>query len=85
MQHKVNESNLLANDSVLRHDGEVGAGDDVPVAGGGNEDVGTVGSILHGGDLVTSHGGLEGVDGVDLGDQDTGTVGAEGLGALQRG
>jgi hypothetical protein len=42
-----------------------------------------VSSILHGGDLVTSHGSLEGVDGVDLGDQDTGTVRAEGLGALQ--
>lgn len=73
----------VADDSILGHDREVLAGDDVPVSGGGNEDVGAGSSILHGGDLETGHGSLEGVDGVDLGDQDTGTVGAEGLGALK--
>ena len=57
--------------------------DDIPVTGGGNEDVGAVSSIFHGGDLVTGHGSLESVDGVDFGDEDAGTIRLEGLGALE--
>jgi hypothetical protein len=73
----------LADDGVLGHGVEVLATDDVTAASGGDEDV-TLGSgILHGGDLETGHRGLEGVDGVDLGDDNTGTVRAEGLGALR--
>jgi len=34
-----------------------------------------------GGDLVALHRGLEGADGVDLGDDDTGALGGSGLGA----
>lgn len=71
----------VADDGVLLHDGEVLAGDDVTVSGGGDEDVGLGGSLLHGGDLVAGHGGLEGVDGVNLGDDDARSVRAEGLGA----
>lgn len=73
----------VGDDGILRHDLEVLAGDDVPVTGGGDEDVGLGGSLLHGHNLVTSHGGLESVDGVDLGDEDTGTVGPEGVSALE--
>lgn len=72
----------LANNSVLGHDFKVLASDNVTVTSGRNKDVGAGGSVLHGAHFVTGHGGLEGVDGVNLGDEDTGTVSAEGLGAL---
>lgn len=72
----------VANDGILEHDGEVGAGDDVPVTGGGDEEVGAGSGLLHRGDLVTGHGSLEGVDGVDLGDENTSTVRAERLSTL---
>ena len=58
--------------------------DDVPVTGGGNEKVGAGGSFLHSGDLVAGHGSLEGVDRVDLGDQNTSAIGAERLSTLGR-
>ena len=76
--------NILRNNSVLRHDLEVLCGDDIPVTGGGDEDVGTRSSFLHGRDLVASHRGLKGIDGVNLGDQDTRAIGAERLGALKQ-
>lgn len=72
----------LADDGILGHDLEVLATDDVAAAGGGNEDVSLGSGLLHGDDLETGHGSLEGVDGVDLGDNDTRSVGAERLGAL---
>jgi hypothetical protein len=72
----------LADDGVLGHGGEVLATDDITAAGGGDEDV-TLGSgLLHSGDLETGHRGLEGVDGVDLGDNNAGAVRTERLGAL---
>lgn len=74
--------NSLADDGVLGHDGHVSASKDVTAAGGGDEDVAAVGDVLHGGDLVAGHGGLEGVDGVDLGDDDASTVRGERLGTL---
>lgn len=49
-------------------------GDDIPVTGSGNKDIRPVSSLLHGANFVTCHGGLEGIDGVDLGDEDTSTV-----------
>lgn len=58
----------------------MGASDDVPAASGGNEDVTTGSSLLHGGDFITGHSGLESVDGVDLRNDDSGTVRSEGLG-----
>ena len=58
------------------------ASDDISVASGGDKDVGSRSSIFHGGNLVAGHSSLEGVDRVDLGDQNTGTVGAEGLSTL---
>jgi hypothetical protein len=59
-------------------------GDDVAVTGGGNEDVGTVSSVLHGRNLVPAHRSLKSVDGVDLGDDDTSTVRAERLSTLEK-
>jgi hypothetical protein len=71
----------VANDGILAHDLEVLADDDVTATGGSDEDLSTRSSLLHGDDLVAGHGGLEGVDGVNLSDEDTGTEAAEGLGA----
>ena len=76
--------NVLRNDSVLGHDLEVLRRDDVAVTSGGDENVGTGSSLLHGRDLVTCHRSLEGIDGVDLGDEHAGAIGAEGLRALDK-
>lgn len=64
----------VGDDGVVLHDSEVLAGDDIPVASGRDKDVGAGSSILHGGDLETSHGSLKGVDWVDLGDENTSAV-----------
>ena len=45
-------------------------GDDVLVAGGGDEDVGARCRLLHGRDLVAFHRRLQGADRIDLGDDD---------------
>ena len=71
----------VANDSVLGHGREVLASDDVSATGGGNKDVSLGSGFLHGGDLETGHRGLESVDGVDLGNDNSGSVRAERLGA----
>ena len=68
------KNGLLGNNGILLHDLKVLADNDVSVTGGGNKDVGSGSGLLHGGDLVTGHSGLEGIDGVDLGDDDSGTV-----------
>jgi hypothetical protein len=54
---------------------------DISAPGGGDEDLTLAGSLLHGGDLEAGNGSLEGVDGVNLGDEDTGTHSVEGHGA----
>jgi hypothetical protein len=71
----------VADDGVVGHSLEVLASEDVTASSGGNEDLTELGSLLHGGDLVTSHGSLESVDGVNLSDDDTGTHAVEGHGA----
>ena len=58
------------------------ATDDVPAASGGDEEVGTGSSLLHGGDFITGHGGLESVDRIDFSNEDTGAIGAERLSTL---
>jgi hypothetical protein len=75
-------SYILANDSILGHLREMSASDNVPISSGSDKDVGARRSFFHRRDFVTSHRGLEGVDGVDFGHEDTGTVRAERLGAL---
>ena len=71
----------VAKNDVVAHLVEVRLGDDIVVTGGGDDDVGISDAVLNSGDLVALHGGLESVDGVDLGDDDTGAEGAEGSGA----
>ena len=56
-------------------------GDDVLVAGGGDEDVGRLDDVLERGDLVALHGRLQRADRVDLGDDDAGALAAQRLGA----
>lgn len=57
------------------------ASENVTAASGGDEDLANLGSLLHGGDLEAGHGSLEGVDGVNLGDEDASTHGVQGHGA----
>lgn len=74
---------ILANDGIFGHHREVSTGDDVPVASGGDKQVGAGCGVLHRRDLVATHSSLECVDGINLGNQDPGAVGPERLGALK--
>lgn len=71
---EIHANDSLANNSIFGHGSEVLGGDDVPVSGSGDEKVGTRCSILHSGDLVANHSRLQSIDGVDLSDENTGTV-----------
>lgn len=73
----------VADDGILRHDREVSTGDDVPITGSGDEDVGARSSVFHSRHLVSSHSGLKGVDRIDLGDENASTIRAQGLGTLE--
>jgi len=75
------EMSDVADDGVLQHHLEVAALDDARAAGGGDEDAGLLGGLIHGGDFESLHGGLQGVDGIDLGDEDAGAERAQSLGA----
>ncbi|GMT30686.1 hypothetical protein PFISCL1PPCAC_21983, partial [Pristionchus fissidentatus] len=70
----------VADDGVVGELEEVLATDDVLASGGGDDDLGLGGNLLERGNLVSLHGGLKGVDGVDLGDDDSASEGLEGGG-----
>lgn len=70
----------VADNSIGLHSFEVLANDDVSTTGGSDEDVGLLGGLVHGGHLVTGHGSLQGVDGVDLSDENSRTVRSQGFG-----
>lgn len=70
----------VADNSVVAHGLEVTANKDVTATGGGNEDLTDLGGLIHSLDLVALDSGLEGVDGVNLSDDDAGTHGVESLG-----
>lgn len=72
---------LTANNGIVTHDLEVLANEDVTAAGGGDEDLTKGSSLLHSGDLEALDRSLESVDGVNLGDKDTGTHAVESLSA----
>ncbi len=61
----------VAQDGVVVHVLKVTRGDDVLAARGGHEDAALGRRLLHGGHLEALHRGLQGVDGIDLGDDDT--------------
>lgn len=71
----------VADNGIVGHGLEVLANKDVTAAGGGDKDLSLGNSLLHGGDLETRDSSLEGVDGVNLSDDDTGTHGVESHGA----
>jgi len=71
----------VTHDDVIHHGLKVFASDDVLTTCGGDENVGLGDGLVHGGDLVTFAGGLEGVDGVNLCDDDTAAEATERLGA----
>lgn len=75
----------VADNSILLHGAEVLANNDVSASSGGDEDLSLRSGLVHGGNFITGHGGLESVDGVNLGNDDSGTVRSEGLGALKEG
>lgn len=79
---KIEKLDTLRNDCIFGHDREMLASDDIPVTGGGNEDIGTGGGILHGSDFVAGHSSLEGIDGIDFGDQNTSTIRFQRFGTL---
>ena len=58
----------VADDGLVLHLLHVLERDDVAVAGAGDVDVAAAQRVLDGGDFEAFHGGLQGVDGVDLGD-----------------
>ena len=70
----------VADDGLVLHLAHVLERDDVDVAGGGDVDVAAAERVLDRGDLVAFHRGLQGVDGVDLGDDDARAEAAERLG-----
>jgi hypothetical protein len=71
----------VADDGVVGHSLEVHAGKNVTATSGGDENLTLRSGLLHGGDLEAGDSSLKGVDGVDLGDNDTGTHAVESLGA----
>lgn len=71
----------VADNGIVGHGLEVLANKDVTAAGGGDKDLSLGNSLLHGGDLEARDSSLEGVDGVNLSDDDAGTHGVESHGA----
>ena len=62
----------VAQDGVVLHHLEVALHDHVLAAGGGDEDVPVLGRLVHGHDPEVLHGGLQGLEGVHLGDDHVG-------------
>ncbi len=71
----------VADDRVVLHRFHVGDGDDVAVAGGGDEDVGARHDFLEPAHLIALHRRLQGADRVDLGDDHAGALAAQRGGA----
>src|ERR1700722_17501918 len=64
---------LTADNCVIGHLLKVFCGQDISATSGGDENLANAGSLLHSRDLVTRDGSLEGIDGVDFGDNDAST------------
>ena len=69
----------VADDRLVLHALHVVRGDDVPVAGGGDEDVGRLDDVVEPHHLVAVHRGLQRADRVDLGDQHARALAAQRL------
>jgi len=75
------EMSDVTDDRILEHHFEVAAFDDTGAASGGDKDARFFDSLIHGSNFEALHGSLQGVDGIDLRDQDAGAKRAKGLGA----
>ena len=75
--HLAVEVTGVGEDGLILHDGEVTGGDDVLTAGGGDKEVAHLGGLVHGHDPIAVHGGVQGFERVNLGDDD---IGAHALG-----
>src|SRR5207248_225368 len=71
----------VADDGVVLHLLNVLGADNVAAAGGRDEDRALRGGFFHGGNFKAFHRGLQGVDGVDLGDDHAGAVTAHAVSA----
>jgi len=67
----------VADDGIVLHLLHVGKGDDVAISGGSGEDVNLSDNVLDGVDFVSSHQSLEGTDGVDFSNNDSGSLSLE--------
>jgi hypothetical protein len=70
----------VADDGVVGELFEVLSTDDILAPSGGDDDLGLRGYVIKGINLVPFHSGLKSVDGIDLGDDDSGTEGTKGGG-----
>jgi hypothetical protein len=59
----------ITDDGLILHLAHVLGGDDILVSGGGDVDVGLVQGLFDPADGVSRHAGLQGTDGIDLGDE----------------
>ena len=64
----------VAKNGIFSHFQHVVAKDDVAVAGGSDEQIALFGGSFHGGHFETFHRGLQGVDRIDLGDNDAAAI-----------
>src|SRR5262249_6546693 len=71
----------IANDDLVLHHVEVFAADDIHAAGGRDEDVADRGDVFDRRHLISFHRRLQGVDGIDLGDDDPRPQAFHGVGA----
>jgi len=65
----------VTNDGLILHGGKVVDGNNIHIAGGGDIDISPAKRILDGGYFKAFHGGLQCIDGIDLGDNDAGAPG----------
>lgn len=68
----------VTDNGIILHGFKVTTDDDITTTGGGDEDVSFVDSFFHGSNFITFHGGLESVNRINFGDDDTRTEGTEG-------
>ena len=69
----------VADDRLVLHPRHVLGGDDVQVAGGGDEDVGALDDVVDRLDLVAFHRRLQRADRIDFGDDDAAALAAQRL------
>lgn len=71
----------VANDGIISHGLEVSADQNITATSSGDKNLAKRSGLVHGGDLITLNSSLEGVDGVNLSDENAGTHAVQGLSA----